>query len=435
MGSRRRAKILILAFTLLPGLASFLHPIHAAGRTGSVRLEERAMADDDGPFLALGATLFWGLWGEQHEPERLDRNLAWLAERGVDYVRILGMVGGVSWEDREVDPAGANYWSTVDRFLDRLARHGLRAQVTLFAEADAMMSDPDERQAFARRWANLAERRRERILLLEVANEHWRNGLDDVQELRRLGRQVANRTRTLVALSAPRSTQICDVYEDSAADIATIHYARSRESWTSVKQPWEWRRQALACRDSLPVPVNNEPVGPQSSVEADDDPARLVMSYVTTFLAGNAAYVLHAGAGVRGGGAADRALGRAVDFADTPQLDLTFNRIARAREHLPSDLPNWTRREVDDREVPFRHFDRAIDNRSAAAIYAATSGNRFVIAVLDARGPVSADVDASMTLEVFDPVKGEIVRSQRLEPGETLQLKGSEAFILTGRIR
>lgn len=102
---------------------------------GPVRLDGRAFADDSGPFNALGVSLFWALWAEKHAPERLDATLAFLARHGVDYVRILAMVGAPSWEDRVIDPAWPDYWETVDAFFERLGRHDLRAQVTLFADA------------------------------------------------------------------------------------------------------------------------------------------------------------------------------------------------------------------------------------------------------------------------------------------------------------
>jgi hypothetical protein len=156
---------------------------------GRVRLVNRSLADDRGPWLPLGASLFWALWAERHDPERLDRNLAWLAERGVDYVRVLGMVGSESWSDRRIDPRDAEYWATVDRLFERLGRHGLRAQVTIFADAQAMMPRRTDRRAFVEAWAARAEKHRPRLLLVEIANEYSQNGLEDVAELRALGRR------------------------------------------------------------------------------------------------------------------------------------------------------------------------------------------------------------------------------------------------------
>src|SRR5262245_15060977 len=65
-------------------------------RRGVVRLEGKAVVDDDGPFLALGTSLFWSTWGALHDRARWERNLALLRNK-VDYIRVLGVVG---WPNR-----------------------------------------------------------------------------------------------------------------------------------------------------------------------------------------------------------------------------------------------------------------------------------------------------------------------------------------------
>jgi hypothetical protein len=412
---------------------------NAVSRHGRVQLDGRALRDEAGAFPALGATLFWALWAERRDPDKLERNLAWLADGGVDYVRILGMVGGEGWEDRRIDPGDADYWPTVDRFLERLARHRLRVQVTLFAAAGEMMPKSDQRERFVDRWAARASRDPSRFLLLEVANEHWQNGVGDIAELRSLGRRLSRQTDVLVALSAPRSEQVCAVYVGSGADVATVHYSRSfadDDPWRPVRQPWTWPLdEARACAARLPPIVNNEPIGPQSSANEDDDPRRLVMSYVTTFVAGNAAYVVHTGAGVRGGGAADRALGRAANVWETPNLTETLAGIRRLRAILPVDLPNWRRFAAGDSGHPFAGFGRAFESGSLAASYAATRGDRFVAVALGVQGAAELMARKACTVEVRDPLSGAIVARHDLAGGQRFTLSGADAFVVTGRFR
>jgi hypothetical protein len=403
---------------------------------GPVRLDGRALADNGGPWLPLGASLFWALWGEQHDPERLDANLAWLAERGVDYVRVLGMVGADSWSDRRVDPRAPDYWETVDRLFARLARHGLRVEVTIFADAQVMMPRRTDRQAFVDRWAAYAEANRARVVLLEVANEYRQNGLEDVDELRALARRLARGTRVLVAISSASTSEACRVYAGSAADLATVHYPRAwspDNPWEAVGQPWGWPgRYDAGCRGRLPVAVNNEPIGPQSSVEADEDPGRLVMAYVTTFVAGNAAYVLHTGAGIRGGGAADLAAGRAADFADVPGLVATLAGIERTRRYLPGDLSNWRRRDGRDPTLPLTGLSEAVRAGALTAVYATTSRTRFVAVVMGARRDVVLRARTGLVVEMHEPVGDAPARRVELGAGERLTLRGADAYILTG---
>ena len=416
--------ILALLTVLSSGLMADRSP------RGAVRLEDRALVDAGGPFNALGTTLFWALWGESHDAVRLDKNLAWLAARGVDYVRILGMVGGTSWEDRVIDPAGDDYWPTVDRLLNRLASHGLRAQVTLFAEADDVMPDRAARERFVDRWAQIANTHPERFVMLEIANEHAQNGIEDIAELRALGSRLARQTDILVALSAPAGGRECDVYAGSTADLATVHYSREKVddgSWTSVREPWRWPQGFdAACPGRLPPAVNNEPIGPQSSVADDDDPLRLVMAYVMTFVAGNAAYVLHTGAGVRGGGEGDQARGRPANIFDVSRIDQTLEAIAAAKQHLPPGLASWNRIDSSSGQFPFEGIDHP-------DVYASTNNSRFVVAVLDVREPLKLRARWAMNVEVRNPLAAPGSRN-RIERGGTVALTGAASYVLIGAL-
>ena len=408
----------------------------------AVHLEGRALADAGGPFPALGATLFWGLWGEAHDSSRLDANLRWLAGSGVDYVRILAMVGGESWEDRPVNPSAPDYWAVVDRFLARLERHHLRAQVTIFAGAQAMMPDPSRRREFARLWAERVEREPDRFLFLEVANEHYKNGIEDVAELRALGVLIAARTNLLVALSAPAHGRACEVYAGAGADLATIHYPRDvgGDSWKAVRQPWTYPGEYDdGCPGQLPVAVNNEPIGPRSSVADDDDPLRLVLSYVTTFVSGNAAYVVHAGAGVRGGGRADRERGRQSNLFGVPRLDVALAGIAALRRHLPPDLANWQRLAPADDGFLLDGVTAAVDRGDLVGAYAASHGGRFVAVVLGLRRAVTVTARRNVQADVLDPLTGNVIRTLTARAGETLTLEPrapgaqGDGFVLISR--
>jgi hypothetical protein len=425
---------LVAAVAISTGPAHAQAPASAGG--GPVALEGRAFTDRGGPFLPLGASLFWALWGEQHDPQRLDRNLAWLAAQGVDYVRVLGMVGAESWSDRRIDPRDPDYWPAVERLFVRLSRHRLRAQVTIFADAQVVMPRRAERQAFVDAWAVRAEAHRAHLMLLEVANEHRQNGLEDIDELRALGQRLARRTRVLVALSAASPATACRAYADAGVDLATVHYPRGSsddEPWDPVGRPWSWPgAYDPGCRGRLPAAVNNEPIGPQSSVAADEDPRRLVMAFVTTFVAGNSAYVLHAGPGIRGGGAADLAAGRSTDWMDIPTLTATLAGMRAAREHLPPDLANWRRRDVGDSAHPFIGFDQAVRGGAVNAVYAATLRNRFVVAVLGARREVVVRARTRLVVTIRDPISDARVEPVPLRAGERLTLVGTGAFVLTG---
>jgi hypothetical protein len=177
--------------------------------------------------------------------------------------------------------------------------------------------------------------------------------------------------------------------------------------------------------------MNSEPIGPQSSVASDDSPLRLTMAYVTTFLAGNSAYVLHTGAGIRGGGAADRAAGRSVNVWETPRIDETLRGMNAARSYLPADIANWTRFDADARPHPIADFHRAVAAGAVQRVLTAGSGGRYVTAVLGLRRAAPITAARACTIEVRQPLTGEVLSRHDLAGGGTFNLAGGEALILT----
>jgi hypothetical protein len=401
---------------------------------GQVRVERRAVADAGGPFNALGATLFWGAWGYKFDRARLERNLESLRGAGVDYIRVLGSVGGGGWEDRETDPRWSDY-DTVIAGLTDLAydRYGMRTQWTIFGGSPATPPGAT-RRALVDRFAALAKGREHKLFAFEIANEARSNGFegpDGVVELRQLGKRLSARTSVIVALSAPGGGDACATYAGAAADAATIHYDRSLGSdgvLSALSRPWAYPRQYdRDCRGRLPAVVfNNEPIGPESSVRSDDDPGRIVAGYVMTFLAGNASYVFHAGPGIRGGGKADATseLRRHANFHEMPSFDRIAAGMSAARRYLPRGLANWTRWEPAAPGAPIR---------GAAEIYAATSGRRFVALVMGTGAPLTLRSQVSASIEVRDPANGNVLQRLRVKPGETFRLGDYELLVLLGR--
>lgn len=402
--------------------------------TGAVRTDRRAVADSKGPFNALGATLFWGAWGYKFDRARLERNLESLREAGVDYVRVLGSVGGNGWEDRESDPQWPDYDEVIAGLTDlAYDRYGLRVQWTIFGGSPETPAGR-ARNALVDRFARLAKGREHKIFAFEIGNEARSNGFegdDGIVELRQLGARLSARTSVLVALSAPGGGDACATYAGAAANAATIHYDRSLGPdgvLAPLSRPWGYPRQYdRECRGRLPAVVfNNEPIGPESSVRSDDDPGRIAAGYVMTFLAGNASYVFHAGPGIRGGGSADANsdLRRHANFDEMPSFESIADALSAARRYLPRGLANWTRQEPGAPSAPVR---------GAADIYSATSGRRFVALVIGTGVAMSLTSRVNASIEVRDPANGKVVQRLQVKPGERFRLNDYELLVLIGR--
>jgi hypothetical protein len=147
-------------------------------RAGIVRAVGSCLADDDGPFLAVGTSLFPLAYLERNEPDRLDANLAKVAGR-VHYVRAFGVVSGGSWEDRVIDPRLGDWEDYLAKATDRCYDdHGIRVHWTIFAGID-LCRDPKDRERIVRRFAAAMAPRAEKVFSVELANEGWQNGFGD----------------------------------------------------------------------------------------------------------------------------------------------------------------------------------------------------------------------------------------------------------------
>jgi len=401
---------------------------------GPVRAEGHAVADADGPFNALGATLFWAGWGYKFDRDRLERNLAVLSDAGVDYIRVLGSVGGASWQDRQVDPRWPDYDKVVAGLTDlAFDKYGLRVQWTLFGGAP--FTRPGRaRVALVDRFATLARSREHKIFAFEIANEAPSTGFAGPQgigELRRLGTRLSAKTPVLVALSDPAPGAECATYAGARIDAATLHYERGfgqESALRPIRAPWNYpAAYDRECRGQLPVLVfNNEPIGPESSVSQEDNPARIAAAYILSFLANHAAYVFHAGPGIRGGGAADAdgSLRRHANFDELPSFERIAAALTTAKRYLPRGLANWTRHGPHAATAPIHGPEHA---------YAATSGSDFVVLVLGLQQPVEMRARADSSITVREPATGKIIKRLKVKAGEPFTLGGYEALVLIGR--
>jgi hypothetical protein len=420
--------------TLLIGLMTVqLGGVHPP-RAGRVRADGRAVADAAGPFNALGVTLFWGAWAYKHDRPRLERNLKVLSAAGVDYIRVLGSVGGASWKDRQTDPRWPDYDAIIAGMTDlAYDRYGMRVQWTLFGGAPFTPSG-SSREALVDRFASMAREREHKIFAFEIANEAWHNGFagpEGLEELRRLGRRLNDKTTVLVALSSPARGTACATYAGSGATAMTMHYERGfgREGpLRPLRRPWTFPgAYDGACKGQLPsIVLNNEPIGPESSVRQDDSPSRIAAGYVMTFLAGNAAYVLHSGPGIRGGGAADVSskLHRHAHFDELPSFKPITAALGAAKEYLPAGLANWARHAPNAAAAPIHGFDR---------LYTAASDKRFIALALGITQPVVVRARAAAAIEIRELATGKVVKRLKVVSSDDIELGGYEELVIIGR--
>ncbi len=417
------------------GWAATGEPLPAArARRGIVRLDGRVFVDADGPFLATGATLFWAVWGWQHDRDRLAEHFKRLAGLGVDYVRVLGVVGpGGAWSDRSADPRAPGFDEAIAGVTDLAYSNGLRVEWTLFGGTDSVPTESD-RTAVVDRFMTMAATRGEKIMHWEVANEAWGEGSATpipTDELKRLAQRIQSRAPQAVATTAANAGDDgCGTGTQYGpwATIRTKHLDREKGSeggdWLYVEQPWKIQ----FCTPPPRAWTNNEGAGPASSVEHDANPLRLTMYAATTWLAGGAGYVYHSGSGVFG--KADPSRSRPADLWESSNFDATLRGIRAARGLLPQDLPNWTALNCND-NFPGRPFD--CDGSTMLRMYCAARGSDIVCLPLAIKGTLRLVARQPISGTWHDALSGAALGTFAAAGGASVNFTGRDAAILIAR--
>jgi hypothetical protein len=408
-------------------------------RRGIVRAERRVFVDDDGPYLGVGASLFWAGWGAANDLPRLEKNLAWLKAQRVDYIRAIAVVGPTGWSDRTM-PAG-DVEQTISHTTEVARAHGLRVAWSLFGNVDKAPT-PADRERTVRLAAAQIAARADAVQYCEVGNEAWQTGFAGaagIAELRQLARILRDTIPNLVSLTSPQTDQdISALYDGSPATLMGVHPDRNITGqggiWRPVRQCWDYR-------DSRVPWVIDEPIGHKSTVAEDFDPLRQAMAAANGWLTGAAGYVVHAGAGIRGGGREDLDKGREANWFDVPGAAAVFAAINTMRDLLPRDLPNFDHHNAGWATYPFESSlltqpagSSLADRNGYLRAFAATAPDgRLVCLPMLAREPLPFQARRPMHLGIHEPLTGALLDQCDLRAGETFTLSPRDAAVLIGR--
>ncbi len=413
-----------------------------------VRLAGDAITRKSGPFNGLGVTYMQAMRRCKFDRNRYNSDLAFLASKEFNYVRILTMVGWYDvWQGLEIAPVNFNnengtfvaawpdYWQqfrdTIDIAYDD---HGLLTQVTIFADAQLMPNKNNRISHMQTILDNLAGREH-KVIMIEVANEAWQNGFPDSQgiaDLREFAQYLAERTSILVAITDSQgqdNASITNLYNGSAADIATEHFTRDvgtiEGGWLPVRAPWD-----VESAVGVPPVSSNEPVGPGSSVSTENDPIKLVMAAAFAWGANLPMYVYHTDAGVFG----------LTTFESKPGV----GDFVHLNDILPPDFAGWVRNDGKEAAAPFTTFANGQANKWWTEVGGPTTGvvrntgkikgHEFItlpIGILAAGVTIEARRDVSF--EVYNPLTGQVVLSTSRIAGQQVTLpQGPGAYVIRG---
>jgi len=432
-------------------------------RRGVVHAAGSAFADDDGPFLGVGASLFWGVWGMQHDRARTIANLDYLATGGVNAVRVFGEIGGWPWDDREVNPWAPGWEEAVTGFIDAAFDRGMRTELVLCIPA--FSTSQQQRLVLMDRYVELLAGREHKILFVEMANEApWAGyphpqGTADLREMYR--RFKAGRPNILGAVTSPgfdpnsygdeahRRAYDPDLpadyqwafgarahYRGLGADVGTVHLDRDRSQrgWRPVRQPWEYPFWVHNEQVMPTLGANDEPIGPESSVQPEEDPLRIVMHAIVSYISKMGTYTYHTDAGIWGGGHAARTgKGDVWQHSASDAVLRSFNKMI---DVLPADLPQWDKKNWHWNGHPFQGSLEGKYDMNPGLIfdYATTRGNRFVEAVGGVIGEVHITARRNVEFDIYDPLTWEVIEHHRLDAGQSYRAP-REAYVIIGTLR
>jgi hypothetical protein len=397
----------------------------AAGR---LRAEGKACRDDNGLFLPLACSFFWWWWGVKHDRDRAFQNMAEVAPWS-DEVRAFGEVGGASWEDRVIDPRSSDYEDIGKAATDEaFGRYATRTQLTVFGGGTG--ADPDMTIG---KVISIIRGREEAFSSVELSNEG--NGIDAATRRRLAQRLQAEFPGLLVATTSAGEGPWSEASFDlDVASMGTDHSERQQgdEDWRQVRQGCETLGIGKKVMD------NNEPPGFESSVAIIHDPLRLAsLRLVGALCGGMVKFCHHSGAGIRGGGAADRAKGRAANFweydgssANRPSMAEAVAAYRRVEALVPQEAPNW--RGVkghwsDTRLVADKVWsdDSANIDHGCVRVYGSYSDRAYAEVVIGVRRYVMLTQKAgAYNVQAVDVLSGETVLSRLVGDGETFRLEG-----------
>jgi hypothetical protein len=313
--------------------------------------------------------------------ERVIAHLDWLKQFNYDYLRILCEV---DWEGRSIDPNWPDYQQILSEYVDfAYDQYGLRSELTLVG------GHYDSKYNLESKVAEAMLGRENKVAHYEVCNEWERLDKIPANEMVRMGKFLKSNTPNLVSLSTPSDDYdaIIELTKQAGANMYTPHLRRSDHD---VK--WSHVRQGYDMKNFPAIASNNEPQGPQSSVDTLDNPMQLAMARATGIVCAGSFYVLHVGQGVTG--EADPNHGRPQNMWEVPNIDAIMHHVRAIDYLLPHDITNWkvVNNSRDDHPMPLppeigKGFWEGDSAGSVNKNFAAISGNRFVEVLLGVNNP------------------------------------------------
>jgi hypothetical protein len=310
------------------------------------RFGARAVGDDRGPQLYAGLSRFYHVWAMKADPDRVKREDDSDVAVGMDFKRVLLQVGSLDpsdyWAGRVADQNWPDHQQLVARMCDIARERGIRISACIIGKGNGM-DRQSNRRPYVQRMAEVLRDYPDVVLLAQIMNEPSIEGritASEILELEAILRSTAPNLITSTGAYGDLEGGADGLDPRSWGMVGTPHLDRDQTKsemrdrpW---RQPWDW---GLSAGDH--GIMNDEPIGPRSSV-AGEDRALVLRSHATvSFVSRFMGSVFHADEGIRGNG----------DLASVPG----YREFAACKRFLPGDLPNGVQVNANT-NFPNRHW-------------------------------------------------------------------------------
>lgn len=394
----------------------------------------RAVGDDDGPKLYVGLSRMAWLWFWKFDRDRVLRELDADRAAGYRYGRILAQVGDPEdpadyWAGRIVDPDWPDYESQLAGLLNAARERGHLIEVTISGKAgpyDTTARRPD----LVRRIVPVLAAHQAGVLFQEVMNEpNVQNtiGATELLNLAALAQSLAPGLLTATGAVWTEPAWVHDTpYPDAVgftpegwartqADVGICHLDRDQSKSELRDRPW---RQGWDVGLEDRRWVDNEALGPGSSVTTEARPDVLRSHRAVNFIVRAFASTLHGEPGVRGN----------QRWEDEP----AYRTAPNAVRFLPGTLPNGTPVNANDNfpERPFTlpgPFVRA-DNGNTRGIvrcYSVHLDGAFYSIPFGPVSPFELRAERDLRVECYQQDIGDQLWARDVGAGDVLAFDGT----------